>query len=81
MLVQTLKIQMGIYLLIAVFLYKRTQFSLNDINNQLIDHNDSFLITFRNLILARFIKLYFTLLMLKKEKIKLNQFKEFVFKS
>jgi len=52
---------MGIYLLIAVFLYKRTQFSLNDINNQLIDHNDSFLITFRNLILARFIKLYFNL--------------------
>ena len=54
------------------------------INNQLIDHSDSLLITFRNIILDKFIKyikLYFTLLMLKKEKIKLNQFKEFVFKS
>ena len=42
------------------------------------------LIKFRNLILEKFIKfmkLYFTLLMLKKEKIKLDQFKEFVFKS
>jgi hypothetical protein len=29
----------------------------------------------------KYIKLYFTLFMLKKEKIKLNQFKEFVFES
>jgi len=72
---------MGIYWLIAIFLYMRTQYSMN---NQLIDHSDSLLITIRNLILAKFIKyikLYFTLLMLKKEKIKLDQFKEFVFKS
>ena len=43
----------------------------NDINNQLIDHSDSLLITFRNLILAKFIKyikLYFTLYMLKKKR-------------
>ncbi len=56
----------------------------SDINNQLIDHSDSLLITFRNLVFAKFIKyikLYFTLYMLKKEKMKLNQFKEFVFKS
>jgi hypothetical protein len=49
-----------------------------------IDHSESLLITFKNVMLAKFIKyikLYFTLLMSKKEKIKLNQFKEFVFKS
>jgi hypothetical protein len=47
-------------------IYAHAYIPWNDINNQLIDHSDSLLITFRNLILIKFIKyikLYFTLFM------------------
>jgi hypothetical protein len=62
---------MGIYLLIAIFLYTHTHILWNDINNQLIDHSDSLLIKFRNVILAKFIKyikLYFYFVNVKKRK-------------
>jgi len=64
---------MGIYLLIAIFLYTRTHILWNDINNQLIDHSDSLLITHRNAIIAKFIKyikllLYFFYVKTRKDQ-------------
>ena len=41
-----------------LFIYAHAYILLNDINIQLIDHSDSLLITFRNLILAKLIKFY-----------------------
>ncbi len=63
-------------------IYAHTYILWNDTNNQLVDHSDSLLITFRILIIAKFIKYikFYLTFMLKKENIKLNQFKEFIFK-